>query len=240
MLLLGRLAHFASNDLARKRRVSRAKGPPPGGSSPPSFPGMLPTEGTFRPPMGFSPPRRSNAVPDQTEDPNPQESYQKAVSEWTSIKEAFEVLGASLGLEFKPLGREYADQGDTPFGEPRQYRTFSVAGIWMNYYMGLIHLHRSHPNMPPTAMQSVGFAAHTTSVFAKHIGRIAIGLAGDLSKATEVNTVLAAALVESAFCLFVAAVQVGVLACRIMKTTLTSHSTKMMPNENGLSGGCAA
>lgn len=183
--------------------------------------------------MGFSPPRTSNAVPDQQEECNPQESYQRALTEWESIKEAFEVLRRSLGPEFQPLGREYADPGDTTFGPSEQYRTFSVAGIWMNFYMGLIHLHRSHPSMPPTAMQSVGFAAHTTAVFAKRVGRIAIGLTGDLSKTGEVNTVLAAALVESAFCLFVAAVQVRILRWRLVSMILTIHSTKTMPNGSG-------
>lgn len=221
MLLLGRLAHFSSTDLARKRRVSRAKGPPPGGSSPPPFPGMLPTEGTFRTPMGFSPPKRSNQAPDQFEDPDPQASYRKALQEWEGIKEAFEALRRTLGPEFQPLGREYVDPGGTLFGDNEQYRTFSVAGIWMNFHMGLIHLQRSHPNMPPTAMQSVGFAAKNTHASAVRVGRIAIGLATDLSKATEVNTVLAAALVESAFCLFVAAVQVSIL---IQKRRAQSHT----------------
>lgn len=159
--------------------------------------------------MGFSPPRISNIIPDQQEDLDPKESYEKAVAEWESIREAFEALRRSLGVKFQPLGREFVDPGDTVFGHSEQYRTFSVAGIWMNFYMGLIHLHRSHPQMPPTAMQSVGFAAQTTAPYAMRVGRIAIGLAGDLSAVNEVNTVLAAALVESAFCLFVAAVQVG-------------------------------
>jgi hypothetical protein len=79
----------------------------------------------------------------------------------------------------------------------------------MNYNMGMIHLHRSHPDMPPTALQSTGMAARTTARYAQEIGRIAAGLSGESSSMNEIHTALAAAYIESAFCLFYAAVQVS-------------------------------
>lgn len=220
MLLLGRLAYFASNDLTRKRQVSRARGPPPAGASPPAFPGMLPTQGNVRPPMGFTPPRNTAAQSDSGEGIDLEASSQAALQEWESIRHAFEVFESYLGPEFQPLSPELADHRDYPFGPVLQYRTFSVAGIWMNYYMGVIHLYRSHPSMPPAAMQSVGFSAHQTALAANRIGRICVGLSDDLSGVSEISTVMAAAFIESSFCLFVAAVQV----CLPLKTRVCDFS----------------
>lgn len=234
MLLLGRLARFVANDLPRKRRVSRAKGSPPTGTSPP-FPGMVPTQGTVRPPMGFNPPSSPEQQNDSQNEEDPQVSYQEALKEWECIRHAFDVLESRLGPEFKPLSPQYADRRDHPFGPAIQYRTYSVAGIWMNFYTGLIHLHRSHPDMPPTAMQSVGFSARKTAGYASLIGRIAVGLSDDCSNVTEISTVLAAAFLESSMCLFVAAVQVrrSPLSASLAVGQLTRHSFKMTVNANG-------
>lgn len=207
MLLLARLAKYSSKDSSRKRQASRAKGPPPSGTSPP-FAGMVPTQGTVRPPMGFSPPKTTEPRGDVKDEVDSQMSYQAALREWECIRHAFGVFESHLGPEFKPLSPEYTDHRDNPFGPALQFRTYSVGGIWMNFYMGLIHLHRSHPDMPPTAMQSVGFSAHQTAGYANQIGRIAAGLSDDCSRVTEISTVLAAAFLESSMCLFVAAVQV--------------------------------
>lgn len=206
MLLLGRLTKFSANDQPRKLRASRAKDPHRGNSPP--FPGMVPTQATVPLPMGFSPRRSTEHRDDSNDEVDPQVTYQAALQEWESIRRAFGVLESRLGPEFQPLSSEYADRRDHPFGPALQYRTYSVAGIWMNFYAGLIHLHRSHPDMPPTAMQSVGFSARKTAGYANMVGRIAVGLSDDCSSVTEISTVLAAAFLESSMCLFVAAVQV--------------------------------
>ncbi|KAL0944266.1 C6 finger domain-containing protein [Colletotrichum truncatum] len=189
-------------------------GPPPGmgsggpGGSPPMFPGMLPNLGKVTLPMGFSPPRdESPSPPDTHEDFDTDLAEAAALREWESLREAFEVLRSQFGPEFEPLGPEYCDHRETPFGPTLQYRTFSVAGIWMNYYMGLIHLYRAHPKMPPAAMIAAGIQAQHTTKFALEMGRIAAGLTDDISIATEVSTLVGAALIESAFCLFVGGIQ---------------------------------
>ncbi|KAM5348079.1 hypothetical protein ACJ41O_007903 [Fusarium nematophilum] len=209
MLLLGRLAEFASKDVSRKRRVSRAKGPSPGGanSSPPAFPGIVPTTGNFKVPMGFTPPSGSSPQSDATDDHDPEASFQAALQEWQAIQHGFEVFANSLGPEFEPLRPEYSDKRDSPFGMTLQYRTFSVAGIWMNYYMGMIHLFRTHPSMPPAAMQAAGLSARQTGPYSNKLGRVAAGLSDDCSQMTEISTLVSAAFIESCFCLFVAAVE---------------------------------
>lgn len=170
---------------------------------------MIPTSGDFRVPMGFSPPTKRDPDPDPTEGLDPEVARQMAVKEWEAICDAFAIFENNLGAEFRPLGSEYADRRDYPFGPALQYRTFSVAGIWMNYYMGLIHLHRNHPNLPAVAMPCVKMAAARTTSYANNIGRISIGLAEEFDNISDISTVMAAALIESAFCLFVAAVQVN-------------------------------
>uniref|UniRef100_L2FEC2 C6 finger domain-containing protein n=1 Tax=Colletotrichum fructicola (strain Nara gc5) TaxID=1213859 RepID=L2FEC2_COLFN len=179
-------------------------GGPPGG--PP--PGMRGHGRAVRLPMGFSPPRDdSPPPPEMPEDLDSDVAMEAAMREWEGLREAFEILRSQFGPEFQALGAEYADHRDSPFGPTLQYRTFSVAGIWMNYYMGLIHLYRAHPRMPPAAMIAAGIQAQHTEKFAIEIGRIAAGLTDDVSNATEISTLVGAALIESAFCLFVGAIQ---------------------------------
>ncbi|KAM6533718.1 hypothetical protein FALCPG4_006677 [Fusarium falciforme] len=209
ILLLGRLAEFSSKDVSRKRRVSRAKGPPPGAGngSPPAFPGIVPTTGNFKVPRGFTPPAGSSPQSDSTDEHDPEASFQAALQEWEAIKHAFEVFENSLGPEFQPLRPEYSDKRDSPFGMTMQYRTFSVAGIWMNYYMGMIHLFRTHPSMPPAAMQAAGMSARQTAQYSNKLGRVAAGLSDDCSQMTEITCLVSAAFIESCFCLFVAAIE---------------------------------
>ncbi|KAJ0159295.1 putative transcriptional regulatory protein C15D4.02 [Colletotrichum tanaceti] len=192
------------------------RGPPPGampggnGGSPPMFPGMLPNLGKVTLPMGFSPPRDDSPPPpgeEMREDLDSDMAADAAMREWESLREAFEVLRSRFGPEFQPLGAEYADRRDSPFGPTLQYRTFSVAGIWMNYYMGLIHLYRAHPKMPPAAMIAAGIQAQHTVKFAIEIGRIAAGLTDDCTNVVEISTLVGAALIESSFCLFVGGIQ---------------------------------
>ncbi|KAM0240600.1 hypothetical protein ACHAPO_002501 [Fusarium lateritium] len=209
MLLLGRLADFSSKDIARKKRASQARGPPPGapGSSPPPFNGIVPTDGNFQVPRGFTPPKETSPQSDSTEDTDLDESYRIALHEWESIKRGFEAYESKLGPEFQPLKPEFSDKRDSPFGMTMQYRTFSVAGIWMNFYMGMINLVRCHPSMPPAAMQAAGMAAPQTGPYSNKLGRIAAGLSEDVSQATEITTLVSAAFIESCFCLFVAAIE---------------------------------
>ncbi|PNY27371.1 transcriptional regulatory protein [Tolypocladium capitatum] len=207
ILLLGRLASFTSRDVARKRKMNRTQSSGSAGGSPPQFPGIVPTHGKFRVPMGFSPPMGRSPHTDPNDDSGAPQSLEAAEQEWESIRQGFEAMEFHLGAQFKPLNGEYTDRKETPFGSALQYRTYSVAGIWMNYYMGLIHLYRSRPNMPPAAMQAAQVAAPSTAGYAIQIGRIAAGLADDCSRRLDVSTTLAAAFIESSFCLFVAAVQ---------------------------------
>lgn len=208
MLLLGRVTDFSSKDVARKRRASQNRAPPPGAPSPPAFVGIMPTTGKFKVPMGFSPPRESSPQSESSDDQDPDISFHIAVQQWESIKEGFEAFEKSLGPEFQPLRPEYSDRRDSPFGMTLQYRTFSVAGIWMNFYMGMIHLYRTHPSMAPAAMQAAGMAAHQTGAYSNKLGRIAAGLSDDCSQVTEISTLVSAAFIESCFCLFVAAIEV--------------------------------
>ncbi|KEY71459.1 hypothetical protein S7711_03526 [Stachybotrys chartarum IBT 7711] len=205
MLLLGRLVNFASNDLERKRKSNRSTCGQSASGSPPPFPGMLPTQGIFQVPMGFSPPRETSPRSEPLEDADPFLDQQAALEEWESLRQAFDIFESNLGPDFQP--DEYAGVTGSPFGPVLQYRSYSVAGIWMNIYMGLIHLYRSHPSMPPAAMQAAGLSAHHTAEYAIRLGRIAAGLAGDCTKVGEISTLVGAAFIESAFCLFVAAVQ---------------------------------
>jgi hypothetical protein len=170
------------------------------------FPGILPPQGKVSAPMGFSPQRDTSPYSEQSEENDAETALAIAMSEWTVISEAFNMFKARLGPMFEPLAPEYSDRRDSPFGQSLQYRTYSMAGIWMNYYMGLIHLHRTHPSMPPVAMMAAGQAAPRTAPYANQIGRIAAGLGDGIRDTSQVNTLVAAALIESCFCLFVAAI----------------------------------
>ncbi|KAK5998480.1 putative transcriptional regulatory protein C15D4.02 [Cladobotryum mycophilum] len=212
VLLLGRLADFSFKDRLRKHKAEKAAKARTGGAAPGSpntFPGMLPIQGKVRVPTGFGEPRQTTPQSDSHEDVDPQVSFQAALREWESIRQAFDVFRNHLGPEFESLDAGYGDLMDTPFGSAVQYRSYAISGIWMNYYMGLINLFRSHPEMPPASLQAAGLQAAKTHNYAVEIGRIAAGVVLDLSHVAEINTLLAAALIESSFCLFVAAVQYG-------------------------------
>ncbi|SPQ23701.1 a1699cec-7590-4f77-bb51-c0a8806a01b9 [Thermothielavioides terrestris] len=213
ILLLGRLANFASRDLARKRRARRAQ-PPQGqgpgmgrGQSPPSFPGLMPSSGRVTVPRGFSPPRESSPSNDSAEDMDFDASTAQAMREWDDIRQAFEVFRARLGPDFEPMSPDFAPPEMTPFGPALMYRTYGIAGIWMNYYMGLIMLHRAHPSMPPVAVVAAGMAAPQTGHWANEIARIAAGLHEDTTHVAAISTLVGAAFIESSFPLFVAGVQ---------------------------------
>lgn len=197
-------------------------GPPPGMSGPPPtmgggplkgppqmppFSGMVPTSGEVQLPMGF----------EEYNVPSPQSSnggeYDlesqriEAEEEWQEIRNMFAVLADHFGEDFQPLGPEFSSPIQTPFGPAHQYRTYGIAGIWMNYYMGLIACHRAHPSMPPAAMMAAGIAARQTASMANELGRVAAGIAPDCSMTTHVSPGVGAGLIESATCLFISGVQ---------------------------------
>lgn len=243
ILLIARVADFASKDLVRKRRAAKANGgwrppqsmggPPPGApqgmSGPPSgmsgppqgrppggpprmpqmppFSGMVPTTGEVHLPMGFE--EYSVPSPESTSSAEYDLESQRleAEDEWQEIRNMFAVLADHFGEDFQPLGPEFSSPIQTPFGPAHQYRTYGIAGIWMNYYMGLIACHRAHPDMPPAAMMAAGFAARQTASMANELGRVAAGIAPDCSMTTQVSPGVGAGLIESATCLFISGVQ---------------------------------
>ncbi|KAG0649522.1 hypothetical protein D0Z07_4259 [Hyphodiscus hymeniophilus] len=227
---MGRLADFASKDLKRKRLAMKADGGyrPPGTAAAapaqrdsfskpqqqfpkpqmPSFSGMVPGVAPPKLPMGFE-------QPTQVESPQSDDSSGmdldalriEAEEEWQEIRNAFSILEDHFGEDFQALGPEFSSPIQTPFGTALQYRTYGIAGIWMNFYMALIACHRAHPSMPPAAMMAAGLAARQTASFANELGRIAAGIAPDCSTTQQVSPGVGAALIESSTCLFVAGVQ---------------------------------
>ena len=167
----------------------------------------MPTKG-FNIPTGFSPPRDSTPDTDSTEDMDYDMATQAAFREWEDIRASFEIFKSCLGPDFEPMGPDLATPEMTPFGPALLYRTLSIAGIWLNYYMGLIALQRAHPAMPPVAMIAAGMSAAQTAPWAYTIARIAAGLHEDTSHVSAVSTLVGAAFIESGFCLFVAGIQV--------------------------------
>ncbi|KAK0118200.1 hypothetical protein ONS95_012504 [Cadophora gregata] len=229
VLLLGRLANFQAKDIKRKRLAMKANGgrwqppesmraqqppasQPPNNATPqtppqmPNFTGMVPDVQEAKLPMGFEP-SRDSPTSNQSEDTDLQSQTYAANEEWQEIRDAFDLIESRFGEDFQALGPEFSAPIQTPFGPALQYRTYGIAGIWMNLYMGLITCYRSHPSMPPAAIMAAGITARQTAGFANQLGRIAAGIAPDLSMATEVNPGVGAALIESSTCMFVSAVQ---------------------------------
>ncbi|KAM0309913.1 hypothetical protein ACHAO8_008594 [Botrytis cinerea] len=206
ILLMGRLADFAAKDLKRKTLAMKAANNPMGNQMP-NFAGMVPNVKEPTLPMGFSPTHTSSPQSSEGGDVDLETQRLEAEEEWQDIRNAFSVLEDHFGEDFQPLGDEFSTPAQTPFGPALQYRTYGIAGIWMNYYMGLISCHRSHPSMPPAAMVAAGMAARKTAFFANELGRIAAGIAPDLSMTPQVNPGVGAALMESTICLFMAGVQ---------------------------------
>lgn len=224
ILLLGRVGDFAAKDLKRKKLAWKANAQrrPPQGTSmpsqagqhgppqPPPFAGMIPETGEARLPMGFE---RSfgSLTPEATRvDYTDLEAQRiEAEEEWNDIMNAFSILEDHFGEDFQALGPEFSRPIQTPFGTALQYRTYAIAGIWMNYYMALIVCHRAHPSMPPAAMMAAGMAARHTASFANEVGRIAAGIAPNCDTASEVTPGVGAALIEVSFCIFISGVQVS-------------------------------
>jgi hypothetical protein len=227
---MARLADFAARDLKRKRAVFKANGgwrpstSIPGASqssqmgagtrSPqtppmmPSFSGMVPGVKEPQLPMGFEAPRDTSPQSNQSEEVDLQTRTAEAEEEWQEIRAAFTILEDHFGEDFQALGPEFSAPIETPFGTALQYRTYGIAGLWMNYYMGLISCHRSHPSMPPASMVAAGIMRKQTEYYANQLGRIAAGIAPECNSLAQVNPGVGAVLIESSTCLFVAAIQV--------------------------------
>ncbi|RYP48387.1 hypothetical protein DL769_011204 [Monosporascus sp. CRB-8-3] len=206
-LMPSRLTNFSSRDLSRKRRVVKINGQGQSCVPPGMFAGMMPASDKVPMPAGFSPPREASPRSNDPDEMDLETLTAEAHQEWNSLVQAFEQFRTYFGLEFQPLDGDAHPAKATPFGPAAHYRTYSIAGIWMNYYMGYIMLHRAHPDMPPVAMMAAGLAAPMTAPYAREIGRIAAGLEENISCLNVVSTLMGAALIESAFCLFVAGVQ---------------------------------
>jgi hypothetical protein len=252
---MGRLASFAAKDLKRKRLALRANGgnwrPPESrrGSAPqtsatspqtppnlnqiPGFVGMVPDVKEATLPMGFEPSRDGSPQSTQDDDIDFQTQTLEAEEEWQEIQNAFAIFEDHLGEDFQALGPEYSAPIQTPFGPALQYRTYGIAGIWMNYYMALITCYRQHPSMPPAAMMAAGITARQTAFFANQLGRIAAGISPDCSMTMQVNPGVGAALIESSTCLFVSGVQVSRPSQLLGKQRLNPCSTKTQNNVPG-------
>lgn len=159
-------------------------------------------------PMGFVPADIPSPEDSTGEERDLDMRTKEAEEEWSEILAAFSIIQDQFGSDFQALGPEYCVPIQSPFGTALQFRTYSIAGIWMNYYMGLICLHRAHPSMPPAGIIAAGVAARQTAFFANQIGRITAGVAPESLTAVHVNPGVGAGLIELTFCLFVAGVQV--------------------------------
>lgn len=193
---------------------------------------MFPGRGHIKFPRGLSPPLEPFPSAENIFDAIDLEtSTNKALEEWSSILEAFELFKSCLGPDFDPLSEDVHSPQDSPFGPALTYRTYSIAGIWMNFYMGLVLLHRAHPSMPPFAMVAAHTVAEQTDPYANEIGRLVAGVAEDWSPDVTISTVQSAAYIECCFPLFVAAVQVRnlvpVTTCRCFDTAREQNTTDM-------------
>jgi hypothetical protein len=132
-----------------------------------------------------------------------------ASKEHAEIIKSFKLFFDSLGEDYQPLAVDACNPISTPFGQALQYRTYAIACVWAFYYVGLILIERFHPDMPPAAMVAAGVTAHRTKENAQNVGRICAGLYYSQQQSLQtgnLNPGLGAALMESTFFLFFAAV----------------------------------
>ena len=234
VLLMGRIADFSSRDQLRKRRAVEANGghwrPPPGmfpggrppGPPPPQTPtqqgprqpmmyGMMPNPPEYHLPEAFTHAPRDKLYFESPQPSFPPSALETATSEaeqeWNSIQAALDYFADSLSPDFSPLTPDVAPSSPTPFsGDTIEYRTYSIACIWIMYYTGRIITMRMHPSMPPAAMMAAGVAAKQTAELAQKIGRICAGLQPPPSN-QPLNPSLGAALMESTLGWFFAGIQ---------------------------------
>jgi hypothetical protein len=239
VLVMGRIAEFASKDLIRKRKLMKLNGgqwkPPPGmfakppagppsnfqkqsPSSPPGIPsqaqqppmfGMIPASPTPATPERFTQaPRDQIYVPPVIDEDSLEldAATAEAEAEWSDIQVVLDLFEQSLGSEYASLPDYLAPPYETAFGTAIQYRTWSIACIWVMYYTGRIIAARVHPSMPPAALMAAGVAAAQTAFWANKIGRICCGLQIPPSN-QPLNPAVGATLMESTLGLFFGGVQ---------------------------------
>ena len=135
-----------------------------------------------------------------------EDATSQAEHEWQEIQDALNLLEKSFGPAYAPLPDYLTTPIQTPFGPALQFRTWSIADIWVMYYTGRIVAARTHPSMPPAAMMAAGVAARQTAHWANEIGRICCGL--QIPPADQpLNPAVGAALMESTLGMFFAGVQ---------------------------------
>ncbi|KAM7190405.1 hypothetical protein V8F33_009521 [Rhypophila sp. PSN 637] len=121
------------------------------------------------------------------------------------LQQEFEDFKRHLGEEYQRLGYESFPAGPvrfiSPFGSSHRFRSYAVAGIWMNFYMGLIHLRQlelSLSHQETAAPELNERISQDTAPFVDHICQIAAGLLADRDVAESTTTPAhAAALIES-------------------------------------------
>ncbi|KAK4208385.1 hypothetical protein QBC37DRAFT_78976 [Rhypophila decipiens] len=119
------------------------------------------------------------------------------------LQQEFEDFKRHLGEEYEPLVDESFPVGLalSSFGSSQQFRSYAVAGIWMNFYMGLIHLRQlelSLSHQETAAPELNERISQDTAQFVDHICQIAAGLMADMDVADSTATPAhAAALIES-------------------------------------------
>ena len=192
MLLLGRVATFATNDRPRKIRVNKMPPPPstPGQQPPtpvtpkqpsPVFYGMAPGGGKPRLPRAYGTEVIETISKDKYLHSSPEEleaATQQAEQEWNDIDQACNIFADRLqvGGEFGPLEQHEKPSYPTPFGPSVHFRSYEIASLWLVYYLVvLVHI-RGHPSKPAAAHVSVGVSAKQTSWVANEIGKIAAGM----------------------------------------------------------------
>ncbi len=232
VLLMGRMADFASKDLPRKLRRQReaekkahtqsqrrddqtaqvspqqeSSTMPNGMQTRPMY-GMMPDPGPVRLPPGFNQAQHDAiyAAPIPSEDKSLETATYEAEAEWASIWNAFDVYFAALGPAYAPLEAEHMTPMATPFGPAIYYRSYSIACVLTMYYCGRIICMRVNPNMPPAAMAAAGVAARSTAHYANTIGRICAGIQ-PVDSTISINPHHGAALMDCCMPLFQAGVQ---------------------------------
>ncbi|KEQ59912.1 uncharacterized protein M437DRAFT_14692, partial [Aureobasidium melanogenum CBS 110374] len=178
MLLLARVADFASRDRKRKLKVEKSSmGSPLDNSRRAS---SASNNASATPPNMFSSRGVSNSPSSTTS-----HTYDSidlnlatatALQEWNNIKAALDFVASSLGPYFQPLDGEYGPPLNTPFGPALVYRSYDISAFWATYNMAMIAALRNHPNMPPAAHVAAAAAAEQTKPYAYAIGRISAGM----------------------------------------------------------------
>lgn len=162
--------------------------------------------------------------------PGSPQSY--AWGEWDRLRRDFETFKDGLGPWFEPLETDSSARIESPFGPALQFRTYSVAGIWMNFYMGLVHLHRHDPTLPRQAVIAAGMVARRTESLVDQIGRIAAGVVDESSQPTGLNPAQGAVMIESCIPLFTVGAQVSsevrATLSTVQRMLIISHNRSQM------------